>query len=101
MTAYQLELKEFIEDKILSEGGVRKLSNKVGLDPSALLKMRSGNWHPKLKTVRKYFPDFAPTTHDDYNVVRNVIEVNCKDLDDMKEQLDKLGYEIRIIPKRA
>ena len=90
----KIRMKELVEQ----EGGLRKASRKIGMDPSTISKIINDTYHPGLKTLVKYFPecDKMKFEGEELIVQTTVLKIECKEIDELKAQLNKLGYEMHI-----
>ena len=89
-------------DLVQECGGVKKASLKSGIDIGVISKISRGKYIPKPKTIEKMFGVEVPEDLEDVVEVPSEpsIVIKCKELDELKELLNGIGYEI-VIRKRA
>lgn len=105
-TKYSMKYSNFVQKYFedLSEkfGGVRAASKECGIDPAIISKVKNGKYTPSIKTMRKWFPDFTwkyDSVDQIVTVTINTEMIICKDLEELRTILDRLGYELIIIHK--
>lgn len=107
MTLIELA-KERIDKEIEKQGSLRKAAKELGVDSSILSKIRNGKYIPKRKSILKWFPELADAdvdVEDKASVIivnRTEIVLKCDQIEEIKQKLDALGYEmiVNIVKKR-
>ena len=101
---YQECVQTFVKDRIKENGSLRKMASHYGVDPAVLSKIQNGKYIPKMNTMTKMFPEIEFLDVEEpwvlsYSSYEPKFEIKCKSLDELKDILDGLGYEITITKK--
>ena len=100
---YSQYVRETMKEQISLYGSVRKASEHIGVNSAVISKIINGKYIPKIKTFSKWFPDVLTHKFDEELILYKQeckIEIHCDELEELKFNLDRLGYEI-IIQKKS
>ena len=99
ITTYQESIISYIKKLIKEYGNMRKTGKAFDVSPSVLCRIIKGKYIPKPQTIAKKFPDFDFSQCSDFStpvfINKTAVSINCIELEELKEQLNKIGYEIR------
>ena len=103
---YKERVMAYTSDLVDRYGGLRKAAREFRMDPALLCKFKNGFYTPKPQTLLKYFPDFDFSDCSDFSfstsINRTEVIINCQELEELKQKLESIGYELRysIIKRR-
>jgi len=95
---YEDYVRDFVISLARERGSLRELSRETNVDVAILSKICGGKYIPKKKTFEKWFgpieADFEMPPYEPKFIL-------SKDLENLMQTLDALGYRIEIVKKET
>lgn len=95
---YEDYVRDFVTSLAKNRGSLTEVSKETGVDLAILSKISRGKYIPKKETFEKWFGsvkiDLETPEYDPRLIV-------CKDLKDLAQVLDIIGYRIEIVKKET